>query len=129
MPRFFHGISSRVTQGDVDLSRASIQLQRLGVSPEGARQFLAGEVITNLGDRHRLARIMEGRTESVGKDETITVGGGRTESLRQSGISATGARQFFAGMPVGDAPDRRFLSALYNDLFDRPLDPGGGGGS
>ena len=60
MPRYFHGVVSRFSAGDRSLSLGDRQavtsfLQRSGISVQGIQQFLGGESVTNVGDRHKLA--------------------------------------------------------------------------
>jgi hypothetical protein len=60
MPRYFHGVVSRFSAGRRSLSLGDRQavtsfLQRSGISFQGIQQFLGGEGVANVGDRHKLA--------------------------------------------------------------------------
>ncbi|MBC7909321.1 MAG: hypothetical protein H7Y30_02410 [Pyrinomonadaceae bacterium] len=116
----------------VDRSRLHMQTLELcsqGVSLQGAQQFLNGEIVTGLADRQRLAQFIAAlkhdRTETVDKNETITIHGNRTENVNATGMTTLGAQQFFAGQPVSNAQDRQRLARmLVGDINKTPI-PGG----
>src|SRR5262245_41766516 len=62
-PRYFHGVVSRFSAGGRSQTLGDRQatasfLQRSGISVLGVQQFLGGESVTNVGDRHKLAMII-----------------------------------------------------------------------
>jgi prepilin-type processing-associated H-X9-DG protein len=92
-----------------------------GVSMQGTQQLLAGQVVTNPGDRQHLARIIDTlvaeQTPSAvalllpavqSAREAVRATCGR-QKLHQLGLSAVGGHELFAGLPVTRADDRQAL--------------------
>jgi len=108
-----------------------MELTPLGVSIQGAQQLVSGEIITSLGDRLKLAKILGQRDQSAGQradlrgtavdpsdpsGNTIYVGGASGGIWRDK-PSLLGTQQFFAGLPVTDALDRQRLAQTFADIF------------
>ena len=124
MTRYFHGVVSRFSAGARTMSlgdqqAATFFLQRSAVSFQGIQQFLGGESVTNVGDRQKLAAILGKLLDSK---QVLPVGHAalllpavqsareaarRAQKLRDLGLSATGAQQFVAGLPMNGADDRK----------------------
>jgi hypothetical protein len=66
MPRYFNGIVSRFSAGGhstaaTPIGQASLvalQLQRLGISQQGAWQLASGQPVTNAEDRQRFEKFL-----------------------------------------------------------------------
>lgn len=120
---------------------AAMKLTRHGISLQGAQEFLSGEIVTGLADRRRLLqlalyvaihaeknqdievendethwvghdRLAVRRTETVGQNETITVGANQIAALKQTGLSQLGAQQLLGAQPITGAEDRNILTSL-----------------
>jgi type VI secretion system secreted protein VgrG len=114
---------------------AETNLRNRGVSPLGVWQLMSGLIITDPKDRQRIARMIHAeknqdievendethwvghnrgvvaeRTETVDKDERITIHSNRTESLRRAGLSLIGTMQVFSYQPITDPADREKLA-------------------
>ena len=89
----------------VDHHAAARNLEKLGVSPLGAQQFLKGEAVLARNDRLVLSRIvLQGLGDGARPLDPIT-------QLRiRWGVSFSGARQFVAAEIVTDEPDRIVLA-------------------
>lgn len=143
-PRYFHGVVSRFSAGSRVLSLGDRQvaisfLQRSAISIQGLQQFLGGESVTNVGDRHRLAAVLG---KLLDLKQVLPVGHAalllpavqsvreatrRAQKLRDLGLSATGAQQFIAGLPVPGADDRQILPQIVlAALGSAPVAHGGG---
>lgn len=114
--------------------RAVTALVARGVSLQGAKEFLAGDVVTGPGDRQRLPRVIgeltaESNTSAIAlllpavqqaREAARSPRGARSDSgrwsiailpyLERAGMSPTGRQQFVAGLPVNDAGDRALLA-------------------
>jgi hypothetical protein len=92
-------------------------LQRSGISVQGIQQFLGGESVTNVGDRHKLAAKVG---ELLDSKQVLPVGRAalllpavqsareatrRAQKLQDLGLSTTGAQQSVAGLPMNGADD------------------------
>src|SRR5262245_54004184 len=100
------------------------ELLRRGVSSEGVRQFLAGDLVAGARDRHVLVAIVNA-LRGPGTGSTVR-GGAAVDPLDPSGntiyvsgatggvwkSSALGVQQFFAAMPVTNARDREALANI-----------------
>jgi hypothetical protein len=93
MAKHFHGIASRISQGQVDAR----------VSLLGLHQLFNAQMVTDPADRLFLARQLV---------EYLEQGGSQEASLETLGITATGAWQFLSGLPVSSAEDRRCLTRI-----------------
>src|SRR5215208_2462990 len=86
--------------------------------------FLGGESVTNVGDRQKLAAILGKLLDSM---QVLPVGHAalllpavqsareaarRAQKLRDLGLSAVGAQQFVAGLPMNGADDRKILPQI-----------------
>jgi hypothetical protein len=129
MTRYFHGVVSRFSAGTRTMSlgdrqAATFFLQRSAVSIQGVQQFLGGESVTNVGDRQKLAAILGKLLDSK---QVLPVGHAalllpavqsareaarRAQKLRDLGLSAMGAQQFVAGLPMNRADDRKILPQI-----------------
>jgi len=129
MTRYFHGVVSRFSAGGRTVSLGDRQaatrfLQRSAVSVQGIQQFLGGESVTNVGDRHKLAATLGKLLDSK---QVLPVGPAalllpavqpareaarRAQKLRDLGLSATGAQQLVAGLPMNGADDRQILPQI-----------------
>src|SRR5262245_26135255 len=89
----------------LDYHAAVRNLQKLGVSPLGAQQFLKGEAGLSRNDRLVLSRIvLQGLGDGARPLDAIA-------QLRiRWGVSFSGARQFVAAEIVTDEPDRVILA-------------------
>ena len=65
MPRYFNGMVSRFSAGGRSsagtVGQASLvatQLQRLGISPQGAQQLASGQPVTDAADRMTLEQFL-----------------------------------------------------------------------
>lgn len=97
-----------------------------GLSPDGKRQFLAGDVVTQLSDRQRLVQILAPAFGLSAGERTLAVGmllpaaqSARAAPRRRGtasnpGLTATGAMQFAACMPVTNPDDRACLLAALD---------------
>jgi hypothetical protein len=130
MARHFSGIANRIGQGDIDLKspanlvRVASFLQQSGVSLLGAQQFLENKIVSNAGDRQRLARIINALLDlsapkSVSEIALLlpAVQAAReaarsNQKLQELGLSAAGAHQLITGLPVTNAEDRQALGLL-----------------
>ncbi len=128
MPRYFHGFVSRFSAGGRhqspgDRQAACSLLQRSGVSPQGIRQFLGGEAVANAGDCRKLAAIvgelLDLKQVPAGPValllpavQSAREAARRAQKLQTFGLSASGAQQFAAGLPVNDTEDRRLLPQI-----------------
>ena len=145
MTRYFHGVVSRFSAGGRsealgDRQAATSFLQRSAVSIQGIQQFLGGESVTNVGDRHRLAAIVG---KLLDQKQVLPAGHAalllrpavqsareatrRAQKLRDLGLSATGAQQFVAGLPMNGADDRRILPQIVLAALGSAPVPHGGG--
>ena len=144
MPRYFHGVVSRFSAGRRSLSLGDRQaatsfLQRSDISIQGIQQFLGGESVTNVGDRHKLAAILGKLLDSK---QVLVVGyaalllpavqaareaARRAQTLRDLGLSAMGAQQFVAGLPMNGADDRKVLLQIVFAALGSALVSYGGG--
>lgn len=143
-PRYFHGVVNRFSAGGRSLSLGDRQaatsfLQRSGISVQGIQQFLGGESVTNIGDRHKLAAKVG---ELLDLNQVLPVGHAamllpavqsareatrRAQKLQDLGLSATGAQQFVAGLPTNGADDRQILPQIViAALRSAPTAHGGG---
>jgi hypothetical protein len=100
------------------------ELLRRGVSSEGVRQLLAGEIVGGARDRHVLVTIVNA-LRGPGTGSTVR-GGAAVDPLDPSGntiyvssasggvwkSSALGVQQFFAAMPITNAQDREALANI-----------------
>jgi hypothetical protein len=93
MAKHFHGIASRISQGQVDAR----------VSLLSMHQLFSGQVVTDPADRLFFARLLVEYLEQGGRQQT---------SLETLGITATGAWQFLSGLPVSSAEDRQCLTRI-----------------
>ena len=131
--RHFHGIVSRFSAGrkeylpPADRQAATSLFQRSGISPLGTRQFLAGEAIANAMDRYRLAGIVG---ELIDLKQAPPGGAAafllvpavmaareaarRARKLQDYGLSAAGAQQLVAGLPINGADDRELLPQIVS---------------
>ena len=144
MTRYFHGVVSRFSAGGRteslgDRQAATFFLQRSAVSIQGIQQFLGGENVTNVGDRQKLAAILGKLLDSK---QVLPVGHAalllpavqsareaarRAQKLRDLGLSATGAQQFVAGLPMNGADDRKILPQIvFVALASAPVPHGAG---
>ena len=129
MTRYFHGVVSRISAGGRTVSlgdrqAATFFLQRSAVSIQGIQQFLGGESVTNVGDRQKLAAILGKLLDSkqvlpvghaallVPAVQSAREAARRAQKLRDLGLSATGAQQFVAGLPMNGADDRKILPQI-----------------
>ena len=138
-PRYFHGVVSRFSAGRRSLSLGDRQavtsfLQRSGITVQGIQQFLDGESVATVGDRPKLAAKVG---ELLDPKQVLSLGHAalllpavqsarevtrRARKLQDLGLSATGAQQFVAGLPMNGADDRQILpqiviAALRSALF------------
>lgn len=114
-----------------------------GVSLQGARQFLGGEVVTGPGDRHLLAAMMgelaaaqnssatamllpaiqQAREAARQKPAPARHGSGWMVAIlpymEQDILSPVSKRQFAAGLPVSDANDRAALTDVMIAALER----------
>jgi prepilin-type processing-associated H-X9-DG protein len=100
-----------------------------GISIAGVRQLLAGNVVTNASDRQLLAQtvtqqldiaaVENGRLEmgllvpAVQKVRMASAGVNNeplTLALERLGLSAAGAKQVLAGLPISNTDDRLLLA-------------------
>jgi hypothetical protein len=66
MPRYFNGLVSRFSAGQRSsatttvgqTSLVALELQRLGISPQGAWQLASGQPVTNAEDRQRFEKFL-----------------------------------------------------------------------
>ena len=144
MPRYFHGVVSRFSAGGRSLSLGDRQavtsfLQRSGISFQGIQQFLGGQGVTNVGDCHKLAA----KVGELLDPKQILPGGHaalllpavqsareatrRAQKLQGLGLSATGAQQFVAGLPMNGADDRQVLPQIVIAALRSALAAHGGG--
>ena len=141
-PRYFNGFVSRFSAGghsqsSRDRQAAILLLQRSGLSNQGIRQFLGGESVANAVDRHKLAGIVGellDLTQAPGPAVFLLVpavqaareAARRARKLQDFGLSAAGARQFVAGLPI-NADDRQLLPLIVSAVLGgaRPLHAGG----
>jgi len=141
MARHFNGFVSRFSAGGRALSAGDRQaatslLQRAGVSPLGIQQFLAADTVPDPGDRQTLAGLVSGLLPAV---QSIASGapllpavqsardpGRDTRILRELGLSAPGAQQFAAGLPVASKEDRQTLGGIVIAALGTPAARGGG---
>lgn len=120
-----------------DRQAATSFLQRSAISTQGIQQFLGGESVTNVGDRHKLAAILGKLLDSK---QVLPVGHAalllpavqsareaarRAQKLRDLGLSATGAHQFVAGLPMNGADDRKILPQIVFVALGGALAPHG----
>src|SRR5215208_4740264 len=144
MTRYFHGVVGRFSAGGRTMSlgdrqAATFFLQRSAVSIQGTQQFLGGESGTNVGDRQKLAAILG---KLLDAKQVLPVGPAalllpavqavreavrRAQKLRDLGLSATGAQQFLAGLPINGADDRKILPQIVFVALGSALVPHGGG--
>jgi hypothetical protein len=127
-PRLRHG-SHAATR-----NRTVTALVARGVSLQGAKEFLAGDVVTGPGDRQRLPRVIGELTagssttaialllpavqqarEAARRPRAAQADSRRWRSailpyLERAGISPTGRQQFVEGLPVNDEGDRALLA-------------------
>ena len=145
MPRYFHGFVSRFSAGGRaqslhDEQAATSLLQRSGVSPQGIRQFLGGESVANATDRSRLAAIVGERLDLkqvpaghaallLPAVQSAREAARRAQKLQAFGLSAAGAQQFVAGLPVNGIDDRRLLPQIVIAALGGALPAPSGGGS
>ncbi len=102
------------------LQTLTAELLRCGVSSAGARQFLAAENVSSLGDRRRLAQVMDQEFDLTGGGgplqlpavQKIRDAAARMKAPSGVNLTAIGAQQFFSFQPVTDANDRQFLAAV-----------------
>ncbi len=144
MPRYFHGVVSRFSAGRRSLSLGDRQavtsfLQRSDISFQGIQQFLGGEGVTNVGDRHKLvAKVGElldpKRVLPVGHAallppavQSAREATRRAQKLQDLGFSATGAQQFVGGLPMNGADDRQILPQIVIAALRSALTAHGGG--
>jgi hypothetical protein len=144
MTRYFHGVVSRFSAGGRSLALGDRQaatsfLQRSAVSIQGIQQFLGGEGVTNVGDRHKLAAILGKLLDSkqvlpVGHAalllpavQSVHEATRRAQKLRDLGLSATGAQRFVAGLPMNGADDRQILPQIVFAALGSALIAHGGG--
>ena len=126
MTRYFHGVVNWLSAGRRTVSLGDRQaaasfLQRSGVSIQGSQQFLGGESVTNVGDRHKLPSTLG---KLLDAKQVLPAGRAalllpavqpareatrRAQKLRDLGLSATGAQQLVAGLPMNGADDRQIL--------------------
>jgi hypothetical protein len=143
-PRYFHGLVSRFSAGRHSLSLSDRQvvtsfLQRSGISVQGIQQFLGGESVANVGDRHKLAAKVG---ELLDAKQVLPVGHAalllpavqsarevtrRALKLQNLGFSCTSAQQFIAGLPMNGADDRQILPQIVIAALRSALGPHGGG--
>jgi hypothetical protein len=143
-PRYFHGVVSRFSAGGRALSLGDRQaatsfLQRSEISIQGIQQFLGGESVANVEDRHKLAAILGKLLDSK---QVLPVGHAalllpavqsareaarRAQKLRDLGLSAMGAQQFVAGLPMNGADDRKVLLQIVFVALGTALVPHAGG--
>ena len=144
MQRYFHGFVSRFSAGGRaqslhDEQAATSLLQRSGVSAQGIRQFLGGEAVANAGDRSKLAAIvgelLDLKQAPAGHAalllpavQSAREAARRAQNLQTLGLSAAGAQQLFAGLPVAGADDRRLLPQLLIAALGGALPAPSGGG-
>ena len=144
MPRYFHGFVSRFSAGGRapslhDQQAATSILQRSGVSPQGIRQFLGGETVVNAGDRTKLAAILGERLDLkqapaghaallLPAVQSAREAARRSQKLQAFGLSAAGAQQFVAGLPVNGIEDRRLLPQIVIAALGGALPAPSGGG-
>jgi hypothetical protein len=143
-PRYYHGVVNRFSAGGRtqplgDRQAATSFLQRSGISLQGIQQFLGGESVATVGDRHKLAAILGTLLDSkqvvpVGHAalllpavQSVREAARRTQKLRDLGLSATGAQQFVAGLPMNGAGDRKILPQIVFVALGTALVPHGGG--
>lgn len=103
----------------------TVELRRFGVSADGARQLLAGDVVSSFGDRLTLARITQVQGDAAGPQGIRTQvavdpsdPSGNTIYIGTGGggvwnVSPLGLLQFFAGLPVTDPLDRQRLAQVF----------------
>jgi hypothetical protein len=142
-PRYFHGVVSRFSAGRHSLSLGDRQavtsfLQRSGISFQGIQQFLGGEGVTNVGDRHKLAakvgELLDPRVLPVGHAapllpavQSAREATRRAQKLQDLGLSVTGAQQFVGGLPMNGADDRQILPQTVIAALRSALTAHGGG--
>ncbi len=114
------------------------ELLRRGFSIVGARQLLAGEIITGFADRLKITRMIsvgknqdievendethrtrKSRTETVNNNETITIGSNRTLALLNAGFSGLGAQQVLHSQSVTNANDRQQLALVITEILGK----------
>jgi hypothetical protein len=89
----------------VDHHAAARHLQKLGVSPLGAQQFLTGEAVLSRGDRLALSRIVLQSFGDVARPLDAMA------QLRiRWGVTPAGAMQFVVAEIVTDEQDRIILA-------------------
>jgi hypothetical protein len=107
------------------------ELVRRGVSPDGAEQFLGGDVVTSARDRYVLVTIVQ-TLRGPGTESTVR-GGAAVDPIDPSGntiyvsgasggvwkSSAPGLKQFLAGLPVTSAPDREALARVLAETLEQ----------
>ena len=142
--RYFNGVVSRFSAGGRSLppgdrQAATSLLQRSGVSVPSIRQFLGGQAVANAGDRYRLAGIVGALLDL---EQALPVGhvalllpavqaareaARRAQKLQDLGLTAAGAQQFVAGLPMTGADDRQFLPQIVVAALGGALPYRGGG--
>jgi len=91
---------------------------RRGVSMQGARQLVAGDVVRDPRDSDRLAIIAAQLDPSDPSGNTVFVSGASGGVWRQNErVSLLGTQQFLAGLPVTDVLDRQRLAQLFTDVL------------
>lgn len=112
------------------------QLLQRGMSAVGARQLLAGDMVTGLGDRMQIVSLIHAeknqdisaerrraelgnRTETVDQNESITLHQRSSIVLGHAGVSMMGVAQCLSWQPVTKATDRQRLAAAVIRLLDR----------
>ena len=126
------------SQTDPSAHQLTTELMRRGVSAEGVRQLLSGNVVSSLGDRLKFLRLLGQQVKSA-IEQHVTQGGvngnelfsfhgqndvNRTIEhqlkgvLHELGLSAVGVQQLFAGLSVTDPQDRQRLAEIFLVAFD-----------
>ena len=143
-PRYFHGVVSRFSAGRRSVALGDRQtvtsfLHGSGITVHGIQQFLGGESVTNAGDRPKLAAKVG---ELLDPKQVLSVGHAalllpavqsarevtrRAQKLQDLGLSATGAQQFVAGLPMNGADDRQILPQIVIAVLRSALTAYGGG--
>jgi len=91
---------------------------RRGVSMQGARQLVAGDVVRDPRDSDRLAIIAAQLDPSDPSGNTVFVSGASGGVWRQNErLSLLGIQQFLAGLPVTDVLDRQRRAQLFTDVL------------
>ena len=127
--------------GSPEAERLTSALRRSGVSEAGVRQLLAGEVVSDVRDRQRLATMLprsldlasrHGPLEAgmlvpavqVGTPPAPATAPTQNATLERLGVSTAGVDRFMSGLPVLRREDRQRLAGVAAAAMGRSRHPG-----